>query len=100
VAADADAAAAVVAAAAAFGNRSLATLGSDADAILIPNRQGGNIQISTTTKDFGLGKYNLSIYINMPRYIYIYRDIYIVHYSVTLHSRKKHLASKNQQMIH
>lgn len=39
---------AAVAAVAAFGNRSLATLGSDADAILIPNRQGGNIQISTT----------------------------------------------------
>lgn len=40
--------AAAVAAVAAFGNRSLTTLGSDADAILIPNRQGGNIQISTT----------------------------------------------------
>lgn len=56
--------AAAAAAAAAFGNRSLAMLGSDADAILIPNRQGGNIQISTTTANHSFGKYSLSVYVS------------------------------------
>lgn len=86
-------AAVAVAVVAAFGNRSLAMLGSDADVILIPNRQGGNIQISTTIAEISASKNIVSIYVS------IQSAIYLVRYSeaIILRSWKKRLASINHE---
>jgi len=81
-------AAAAAAAAAEFGNHSLTTLGSGADVIQIPNRQGGNIQISTNTTNISYGKYMLSVCMNICCDMSPYRSDGATLTLISAHSRK------------